>query len=225
MVVVLAGAVSASGADIIGKVTLKGTPPPERPLPFDPNCGKLVAAGEKPTTKFYAVAKDGGLEDVYVTVDGISGKSTGSSVAPGILDQVACQYVPYVLGIQTGQQLTVKNSDPVLHNVHPTPKPGTANKEANKAQLPKGPDLHFTFPDAEEFLRFKCDVHPWMFAYVSVVDHPYFDVTAPEGTFRIKNVPAGKHTIVAKHRKAGEATKEVEVGDKDVTVEFVLEAK
>ena len=219
------GLASASAADIIGKVTLKGTPPAERPLPFDPQCGKLLKAGEKPTTIFYVVGKSGELADVFVSLKGITGKSTGAKAEPAVLDQVACQYVPYVSAVQTGQTINVKNSDPVLHNVHPTPKPGTGNKEVNQAQLPKGSDLPFVFPDAEEFLRFKCDIHPWMFAYISVVDHPYFSVTGNEGTFKIKNVPAGKHTVVANHRKAGEESQEVEVKDADVTVEFVLEVK
>ena len=49
----------------------------------------------------------------------------------------------------------------------------------------------------------KCDVHPWMFAYIGVVDHPYFAVTDKDGNFTIKNVPAGKYTVEAVHQKAG----------------------
>jgi len=219
-----AALLSASAADIVGKITLKGTPPPEKPLPLDPACGKLHP-NDKPTTRFYAVGKDGALADVYVTIEGLSGKSTGAAAAPGHLDQKGCEYLPYVTAIQTGQKLVVHNSDPVLHNVHPTPKPGTGNKEANKAQLPKGPDLNFEFPDAEEFLRFKCDVHPWMFAYVNVTDHPYFSVSGEDGTFKISNVPPGKYTIAAKHRKAGTVTQEVEVKDANVTLNFTLDVK
>ena len=95
----------------------------------------------------------------------------------------------------------VKNSDPVLHNVHPTPRV-KGNSEYNKAQLPKGKDLDFTYNKAEKFLRFKCDVHPWMFAYVSLVDHPYFDVSGTDGSYTIKNVPPGEYVIEAIHRKA-----------------------
>ena len=222
----LAGSLlSVSAGDIKGKITLKGTPPPERVLPLDPSCGKLHPAGSKPTTVFYKVAKDGGLADVFVTLVGVKGKSTGASSKPAVLDQVGCEYTPYVLGAQTGQTITVKNSDPVLHNVHPTPKPGTKNKEANKAQLPKGPDLSFTFASPEEFLRFKCDVHPWMFAYVNVSGHPHFDVSKDGGSFTIANVPPGKYTIKARHRKAGEVTKEIEVTDSGATIDFELAIK
>ena len=144
------------------------------------------------------------------------------------MDQRGCEYLPYVMAIQTNQKLLVKNSDPVMHNIHPTPAaPG--NKEENRAQVAGSPDLTFTFPTAENFLRLKCDVHPWMFAYVSVVDHPYFAVSDKSGKYTIKNVPNGKYTIEAYHRKAAPAsapaTKEVEVKGGDVTADFTLEAK
>ena len=218
------GVAGLSAADIVGKVTFKGTQPAERVLPLDPQCGKLHP-NDKPTTRFYVVGSGGELAAVFVSLDGITGKSKGPTLPPAVLDQKGCEYVPYVMAIQSGQMLKVKNSDPLLHNVHPTPKPGTKNKEANRAQLPNSPDLEFLFPDAEEFLRFKCDVHPWMFAYVNVVDHPYFDVTNEKGTFKIADVPPGKYTITAKHRKAGDVSKEVEVKDANVTVEFVIELK
>lgn len=221
---VIVGACTVSAADITGKITLKGTPPAEKPLPFDPACGALHP-GSKPTTRFYVVDKSGGLADVVVTLDGLKGKSKGAEAPPAVIDQKGCEYVPYVLAAQTNQKIVVKNSDPMLHNIHPTPKPGTGNQEANKAQLPKGPELTFTFPDAEDFLRFKCDVHSWMFAYVTVVDHPYFSVSGADGTFKIANVPAGSYTLKIAHRKGGEQTQKIEVKDQSVTANFTVEAK
>ena len=91
--------------------------------------------------------------------------------------------------------------------------------------MPKGADLTFEFPAAEPFLRFKCDVHPWMFSYVSIFDHPYFAVTGADGSFTIKNVPDGKYTLVIAHRKAGNVEKPVEVKGGNVTVNAELEAK
>lgn len=226
-IVALASAVGltgvASAGDITGKITLKGTPPAAADLPFDANCGKLVT-GPKPKTKFYVVGADSGLADVVVSLKGITGKSAGASAPAAVLDQVACEYTPYVLAVQTSQKITVKNSDPILHNVHPTPT-AAGNKEENKAQLPKGPDLNFVFPSAESFLRFKCDVHPWMFAYVSVFDHPYFAVSGKDGSFKISGVPAGKYTLEANHRKGGVVTQEIEVKDGAVTANFTIEAK
>ena len=217
---------STRAADIIGTVTLKGTPPPEKeitPLEDDPNCSALYK-DTKPMTHFYVVGANGAFGDVLVSLKGVTGKSTGASAPPVVLDQKGCLYLPTILAIQTGQKLIVKNSDPVLHNVHTTPTV-SGNEESNQAQMPGGADLNYTFAQPEMFLKFKCDVHPWMFAWVSVFDSPYFAVSGKDGKFVIKNVPPGKYTVEAAHRKAGTTTQEVEVKASDVTVNFTLEAK
>jgi hypothetical protein len=207
----MAGQLAAAG-DITGTITLKGTPPKEKditPLKDDPTCGKLHS--ELPTTHFYVVGSGGEFADVVVSVEGISGKSTGASAPPAALDQRGCEYVPQILAVQTDQKIQIKNSDPVLHNIHDLPNPDSGNKEQNMAQMPNGPELSFAFAKPEAFLKFKCDVHPWMFAWVSIFDHPYFAISSKDGTFKIANVPAGKYTIKAAHRKAGVVTQEVEV--------------
>lgn len=218
----IAGLQAASAADVTGVVTLKGTPPPEKvnsSLAADPNCGKLHTEPVK--TQFYVVGAKGELKDVVVKVTNITGKSTGEAAAPIVMDQKGCEYVPYIMAIQTNQKLLVKNSDPVLHNVHPTPTV-TGNKEVNKAQPQGAPDITFSFANAEEFLRFKCDVHPWMFGYVTVVDSPFFAVTDKDGNFKISNLQPGKYTIEASHRKAGKVTKDIEVKADGGKLDFEL---
>jgi len=217
----------ASAADIVGTVTLKGTPPKEKditPLKEDANCGKFYSG--MPTTHFYVVGPKGELADVVISLEGISGKSTGAAAPPALLDQKGCEYVPSVLAVQTGQKILVRNSDAVLHNVHDVPAEGSGNKEYNNAQMPNSPELTFTFSKPENFLKFKCDVHPWMFAWVSIFDHPYFAVSSRDGTFKIANVPPGKYTIKASHRKAGTSTQEIEVKEGEpAKADFTLEAK
>jgi len=63
-----------------------------------------------------------------------------------------------------------------------------------------------------------------MFSYVSVFDHPYFAVTGKDGTFKIPNLPPGKYTIEAIHRKAGKSSQEITVGADGKMVDFALEA-
>jgi plastocyanin len=218
---------STYAGDISGTVTLKGTPPAEKdivPLKDDPNCGKLHST--MPKTRFYVTGAGGGLADVVVMLKGAAGKGSPSTT-PALLDQKGCEYSPYVMAVQAGQKILVKNSDPVLHNVHAVPQvPG--NNEKNQAQAPGGPDLTFTFDKPENFLKMQCDVHNWMFAYVTVADSPYFAVTDKDGKFTIKNVPDGKYTIVAMHRKAAPAsspvTEEVDVKG-NVTKDFTLNVK
>jgi hypothetical protein len=228
MVAGLAAALqAASAADITGTVTLKGTPPKEKditPVMEDANCSKLHTS--VPTTHFYVVGSKGELADVIVSLQGVSGKSTGASAPPMVLDQKGCEYVPSIFAVQTDQKIMIKNSDPVLHNVHDIPAEGSGNKEKNEAQLPNGPDLTFSFSKPENFLKFKCDVHQWMFAWVSIFDHPYFAVSSKDGSFKIANVPPGKYKIQAAHRKAGVVTQEVEVKEGEpAKVDFTLEVK
>ena len=223
----MAGHFAAFAGEITGTVTLKGTPPKEveiTPMMADATCSKMHTT--VPTTHFYVVGGKGDLADVVVSLQGISGKSTGASAPPVVLDQKGCEYTPSIFAVQTGQKIIVRNSDPVLHNVHDVPGAGSENKEKNEAQLPNGPDLTFTFSHPENFLKFKCDVHQWMFSWVSIFDHPYFAVTGKDGTFKIANVPAGKYTLQAAHRKAGMVTKEIEVKEGEpAQADFTLEVK
>jgi len=175
-------------------------------------------------TRFYSVGANNGLADTVVMLKGISGKSTGASAAPLVVDQKGCFYTPYIMACQTGQKIVVKNSDPVLHNVHTEPATD-GNKTFNVPQMAGGADLTFAYDKAENFLKFKCDVHPWMFAWATVVDHPYFAVTDKDGKFKIKDVPAGKYTISALHRKASPAgvDQEIEVKADGAKADFTLE--
>src|SRR2546425_2249052 len=112
----------ASAADISGTVTLKGTPPPEKEImdvKANADCGKMHT--EPVMTRFYVVGANNGLADAFVTLKGISGKSTGASAAPAMIDQKGCEYLPYIQAVQSNQKIQVKNSDPVMHNIHPMP--------------------------------------------------------------------------------------------------------
>ena len=215
----------SSAGDITGKITLKGTPPPEKAIVVDATCGKARTDQglEAAKTRFYAVGKDGALADVFVYLkSGVTAKPAVPATA-AVIDQKGCEYTPYIVGAMVGQKIHVKTSDPALHNVHPTPVVA-GNKEYNKAHLPGSPPLEFSWDNQEILLRFKCDVHPWMFAYVGVVDHPYFAVSGADGSFKIADVPPGKYTVEAFHRKSGKPlTQEVTAGADGAKADFTIE--
>ncbi len=133
-----AGLQAVSAADITGTVTLSGTPPPELVndlIKQSADCGKTHTEDVK--TQFYVVGAKGGLRDVVVMIKGLAGKSTGATAAPVVIDQKGCEYVPYILAVQTGQKVLVKNSDPFMHTIHPAPLP-PATRRRTRFRSPAG---------------------------------------------------------------------------------------
>jgi hypothetical protein len=220
-VALLAGSVSSlAAADISGKVKLNGTPPSEASMKMtDPVCSK-ERGNEMIFSRHYIVGADKGLGNVFVYIK--EGAAPKAPVGDGpVLDQVKCEYTPYVMGVQAGQKLKIKNSDPTLHNVNCQPK---LNKPFNIGQPVKGMVTEKVFDKPEVFIRFKCDVHPWMFAFVGVVDHPYFAVTDKDGNFTLKGVPPGKYVVEAIHPRCGATTQEITVAEGEAKpLEFTLD--
>ena len=125
---------------------------------------------------------------------------------PAVLDQIGCIYTPHILAVQTGQIVKFKNSDKVPHNVHTLSEKNKAfNKSVNKDR-----EIEYIY-DQEEIFFVKCDIHPWMKSYVSVVSHPFFGVTQSDGKFEIKKLPPGKYTVEVWHERLGKETKEIEI--------------
>lgn len=218
----------ATAGDITGVITFKGTPPPESNLgptmtAGSPDCAAMHDPAKMPTTHFYVVGAKGEFADVVVQLKNVTGKSTGASAAPAVVDQKGCIYTPGIFAVQTGQKIVVKNSDTCIHNVHTISTAG--NPDHNDAQMSGGADLTYTFDKSEEFLKFQCDIHPWMKSWVTIVDSPYFAVSDKDGKFTIKNVPPGKYTLEAAHRKLGAQTAEIEVTDSGATQNFTFEIK
>jgi hypothetical protein len=74
------------------------------------------------------------------------------------------------------------------------------------------------------FLKFKCDVHPWMFAYVGVVKHGWFTVTDSSGKFALPpGLPAGRYTVAAVHQKLGELTQDISLPANAQPIEFTFD--
>ncbi len=185
---------------IAGVVRFEGELPQLRPLDMgaDPACAARHSEPVYP--QILAVDDQAGLANVLVHVADNVPEGPWPLTAPPVIDQQGCRYTPRVAGIMVGQDLTVLNSDEILHNVHSLSE---ANRPFNRAMPAAIREATFSFTEAEPAFRIKCDVHPWMSTYLAVFDHPYFAVTGPDGSFEIPGLPAGTYTIEAWHERLG----------------------
>ncbi len=225
-VVALAATASAlNAAELSGKITVKGTPPPAKPIPqvkADQNCGKNRT--EDAMTRTWVVGADNGLANVVVYIKtGLEGKTFTPPAEEPLIDQTGCMYEPYVSAVMVGQTFQIRNSDALMHNVNATPK---INKGFNFAQATAGQVNKKTFDKPEMGAKFVCNVHPWMIAYVSVLENPFFAVSDKDGKFVIKGeLPDGKYTLAAFHQKGGEVTQDIEVKGGKATASLAIEVK
>ncbi|MEM8882496.1 MAG: carboxypeptidase regulatory-like domain-containing protein [Planctomycetota bacterium] len=210
-------------ATVSGTVKWSGKAPNRRPLDMgsDKFCEKCYEGQEAPRSMSAVVGANGEFANIFVYVKNSGDMKNwkfpkGSSTR--VIDQVKCMYTPYLIGVQTGDTLEIRNSDQTLHNIHAT-KDG--NDWFNKAQ-PAGSDAYTTTVTEAGMFTLKCDVHSWMKSFICVVDNPFFAVTGEDGKFSIPSLPAGSYTLVAwDSRKGKEMTKDFTVSDGgSATVDF-----
>jgi len=187
---------------ITGAIAYTGTPPAPKKIATDadPECGKKNPDLATEDT----VVKDGKLANVFVYIkdgtlaDGtkIGDWSFKTPTEAVTLDQNGCHYKPHVSGVMVNQKVNITNSDPTQHNIHFTPK---NNPDWNQSQPNGAAPLTHSFARSEILVPVKCNQHPWMKSYVGVMKHPFFAVSAADGSFTIKGVPPGAYTLVAWH--------------------------
>jgi hypothetical protein len=201
---------TATAGTISGAVSFAGAMPKAKTLDMsaDPGC----PTGPQPSEGI--VVKDGKLANVFVYVkDGLpQGKFVSLALFDRpVLEQKGCRYSPHVMGILAGVPLKITNADTADHNIHDMP---SKNPPFNESQMPTDKPITKTFATPEMMIPVQCNQHPWMRAYINVMAHPYFSVSAADGSFEIKNLPPGEYTLAAVHEKLGEQTIKVTVGPK-----------
>ncbi|HYG83024.1 MAG TPA: carboxypeptidase regulatory-like domain-containing protein [Pyrinomonadaceae bacterium] len=214
---------------IAGTISFAGSAPAKKGISMDAD---PVCASSNPDPHAEDIVVNGDkLQNVFVYIKegtaggkNISGYSFPPPTQPATLDQKGCHYVPHVVGVQVNQTFNVTNSDPTAHNVNVDAR---QNEKFNQGQSPGAAPIVKQFKRAETVIPVKCNQHPWMRAYVGVLQHPFFAVTDASGKFEIKGVPAGTYTLVAWHEKYPQGlTQSVTVGASEAkTADFSFTAQ
>lgn len=230
--VLIAGAVwpsvAIAASSITGTVTFDGKVPTLRPLTMsaDPVCERKHS-GKPAPNEALVLGSGNTMANIMVWVSkGLpAGKTWPAPKTPVVLDQNGCVYKPHVMGIMVGQPYKILNSDGVLHNVHTLPK---VNKTFNMGMPAARKEATTTFDKPEPMFQIKCDVHPWMSAYIGVFTHPFYSVTSTDGKFTISGLDPGTYEISAWHERLGTQTASITVGaneTKSQNFKFTLPAK
>ena len=227
---------SFAGGTIAGKVTFAGKAdqkeflfskfPNPKFCPKNPN--KELMDGDKRFLKLIEVAKDGGLKGAVVAVRDIEDQAFVDGYKGTDIVAEFCEFLPFTGVVVAQKSFRVENhdSDPddpksvkgVLHNPHSFfVKGSSSSTDFNIGLAEKGSKLDkpVKFKGGQEkggtTYRLQCDQHEFMQGFVLPVWNPHYAVVKDGGTFEIKDVPAGKHKIIAWHPKAGQVEMEVEV--------------
>ncbi len=213
-------ALPAAGQSVWGVVHLDGSRPKRTPIALTPESRKLY--DKHPLSEVKLVSARGEVQNVFVYVKkGLpAGKSFPAPKKGALVNQKKSMFRPRVQGILIGQEVSMRNSDPVIHNVRSL---SSENRPFNIGQPAGTPDRKKVFKNKEGPIELRCDFHPWMRAYLFVMDHPFFAVTDRHGHFIIKNLPAGEYTLAIWHEAFGEQEQKITVksgGLKDIEFEF-----
>lgn len=220
VVLVFAAGVNMVGAaDLVGKVTYKGTPPPGRVITLDKVCAELAKTNRTEVAD-YSVGVSNALAGVVVYVrETAPGASPRTS--PVTLEKKGCVYSPYVTAVQVNQPVLFRNSDPMMHNIR-LARSAAGNPGLNLVQYAKADDMKHKFVKEEPFVEVLSDYAANLNAYIYVLNTPHFVVTDKSGAYSLTGLPPGNYTLVAHHRLAGQHEVSVTLGAKNVTNDFVF---
>ena len=215
---------SGKEVTLTGSIIVNGEIPKARlyDMSADPVCVDLNRGRNE--TDFLLI-KNQRLQNAFIYVkDSESLKSYRFEITETevMLDRKNCRFLPLALGMRAGQRLSIVNSDPTVHNTHPTPK---LNPEWNYSLAPGSSPLSKTFSRPEQFIPVKCNQHPWEKAYVGVFDHPFFAVSDAFGNFEIRGLPPGTYKLAAWHKELGEQESEITVaGGENRKIDFTFDS-
>jgi hypothetical protein len=180
--------------------------------------GKLPKLPPPQITKYKEVCKNvpnetlivGPAQGVRYAVIALEGIAKGKAVEKETiheLDNVGCRFSPHVQAASVGQFMLLKNSDPILHTAHAlfTNEQPQFNVGLYPGRTSRKPLI------AAGLLKIRCEVHPWMAAYIMVTEHPYHAVSDAYGEYEINDVPPGVYQLKVWHETLGTQQKRIEI--------------
>lgn len=195
---------AAEWGDLTGKFVYGGPAPtqPQIAVTKDQTC-----CGNNVPDESLVVAADGGIANVVIYV---RTKLAENAIHPGfapnapkqiVYDNKNCRFEPHIAGVWLSKTaISLHNSDMCAHNSNLAP---ILDKAINPL-LPPMSDQPYSFSREQNIPQpVSCNIHPWMKGYVLPRSNPYFAVSAPDGSFTIKNLPAGEHEFQVWHEVVG----------------------
>ena len=197
-----------------GELSLKGVVYVDGPLPEGKKLSLPLACAQQfkgPVYSNEVMAKEGRLQNALVRITkGYEKLDLGRTPStPVELDQRGCVYSPHLVVARVGQEVVFINNDPVFHNVKSFAK---RNPSFNLAMPTRGQRVSKRFSQPEIPLQTKCSVHPWMGAFVAVLDHPFYSVSNERGEFEIRGLTPGTYTVELWHEHYGTQSREIAIG-------------
>lgn len=234
IVLLFAPLLAHAGGTIKGKVTFSGMipPPKEFTLSKFPNSdfcrqnSNKTLDGETRLLKEVEVDESKGLKNAIVSLRDIKDKEWIKAYLSTEHVSDLCEWVPYTGVVVNEGQFSVENldADPddpkseegVLHNPHGFEVLEAKSSTLFNIGLAKKGDrmtkrLKMRMTKKGSVMRLQCDQHEFMQAWFLPVENPYYVKVGDDGTFEIKNVPVGKHKILAWHPIAGKIENKVTV--------------
>ncbi len=145
---------------------------------------------------------------IVVYLEGVPGALSDAAKAKHAIRQKDTQFDPFLTVVVKGTTIDFPNEDKIFHNVFSLSDPAKFDLGLYK----QGTSKSVTFKRAG-VVDIYCNIHPDMVAKVVVLDTTYYQVTAADGKFELKNVPAGKYTLVAWQARGAESRTQVTVTD------------
>jgi hypothetical protein len=191
----------ANGGTITGKVTFKGNDP--APVVYPISKDNDVCGQDDREIDFVKV-NNGALNDAVVYLSKIK-EGKKFAVIEGKINQDKCTFEPFLSVMTNNANMSAKNSDPVLHNIHTYELIGRSKKTIiNISQPEQGAITNKKIKlKRGAAMKLECDAHDFMHGFIFVAKNPYYAVVNKDGSFSIKDVPAGKYKINAWHGTLG----------------------